>query len=77
MAGWAKVARLEAWLGRELTASVKSGRPWQVIGNEVVMARLFTPPLHKYMTAEAYAAAKAELPRGGANRVARIEANVA
>jgi alkaline phosphatase D len=70
-------ASQEAWLGRELSASVKSGRPWQVIGNEVVMARLFTPPLHKYMTAEAYAAAKAEAPRPVQNRVARIEANAA
>jgi alkaline phosphatase D len=70
-------ASQEAWLGRELAASVKSGRPWQVIGNEVVMARLFTPPIHKYMAAEAYAAAKAELPRAGQNRVAKIEANAA
>jgi alkaline phosphatase D len=48
-----------------------------VIGNEVVMARLFTPPIHKYMSAEAYSAAKAELTRTGANRLARIEANAA
>lgn len=67
----------EAWLGRELTASVKAGRPWQVIGNEVVMARLFTPPIHRYMTEPAYAAAKAELSRAGANRLAKIEANAA
>ena len=67
----------EAWLGKEMAASVKSGRPWQVIGNEVVMARLFTPPIHKYMSAEAYSAAKAELTHAGANRLARIEANAA
>jgi alkaline phosphatase D len=67
----------EAWLGRELTASVKAGRPWQVIGNEVVMARLFTPPTRRYMTEPAYAAAKAELSRAGANRLAKIEANAA
>ncbi len=67
----------EAWLARELTASVKSGRPWQVIGNEVVMARLFTPPLRRYMSAEAYAAARADLPRAGQSRVAKIEANAA
>ena len=67
----------EAWLGRALTASVKAGTPWQVIGNEVIMARLFTPPVHKYMSAEAYAAAKSELSHAGANRLARIEANAA
>jgi alkaline phosphatase D len=67
----------EAWLGHGLSASVKAGRPWQVLGNEVVMARLFTPPIHKYMTPEAYAAAKAELPRAGAAKLAKIEANAA
>ncbi|HZZ70474.1 MAG TPA: alkaline phosphatase D family protein [Phenylobacterium sp.] len=67
----------EAWLGHGLAASVKAGRPWQVLGNEVVMARLFTPPIHKYMTPEAYAAAKAELPRAGAAKLAKIEANAA
>ena len=28
------------WLEGELTASVKAGRPWQVLGNQVVMARV-------------------------------------
>jgi alkaline phosphatase D len=67
----------EAWLAREMTASVKAGRPWQVVGNEVMMARLFTPPIHRYMAPEAYAAAKAELSRAGAARLAKIEANAA
>ncbi len=67
----------EAWLGRGLAASVKAGTPWQVIGNEVVMARLFTPPIRRYMTAEAYAAAKGELSRAGVNRLAKIEADAA
>ena len=67
----------EAWLERAMTESVKGGRRWQVLGNEVVMARLATPPIHKYMAEAAYTAAKAELPRGGANRLARIEANAA
>ena len=43
----------EAWLGHGLAASAKAGTPWQVIGNEVVMARLTTPPIHKYMAPEA------------------------
>jgi alkaline phosphatase D len=67
----------EAWLEKAMAESVKAGRPWQVIGNEVVMARLFTPPIHRYMAEPAYAAAKAELSRPAANRLARIEANAA
>jgi alkaline phosphatase D len=67
----------EAWLGREMTTSVKAGIPWQVIGNQVVIARLFTPPIHKYMSESAYVAAKAELSKSATNRLARIEANAA
>jgi alkaline phosphatase D len=67
----------EAWLGKGLATSVQAGTPWQVIGNEVVMARLFTPPIHKYMSPEAYAAAKAELPKPAQSRLAKIEANAA
>ena len=67
----------EAWLGHGLAASAKAGTPWQVIGNEVVMARLFTPPIHRYMTPEAYAAAKGEMSRPAAQRLAKIEANAA
>jgi alkaline phosphatase D len=32
-----------AWLGRELAASRRAGRPWQVLGNQVVMARVKGP----------------------------------
>jgi alkaline phosphatase D len=67
----------EAWLGRAMADSVKAGRPWQVIGNEVVMARLFTPPLKKLMGETAFAKASAELSKNAANRVAKIEANAA
>jgi alkaline phosphatase D len=67
----------EAWLAKAMAESVKAGRRWQVLGNEVVMARLATPPVHKYMTEAAYAAAKAELTHAGINRLARIEANAA
>ena len=70
-------ATQEAWLERELAASVKAGTPWQVIGNQVVMAKLFTPPIHKYMSEAAYAQAKGELSRTAQNRLARIEANAA
>lgn len=33
------------WLEGELARSVKSGRPWQVLGNQVVMARVAGPQL--------------------------------
>jgi alkaline phosphatase D len=33
----------EAWLSDGLKASVRSGRPWQVLGNQVVMAQLLVP----------------------------------
>ncbi|WP_309091220.1 alkaline phosphatase D family protein [Phenylobacterium sp.] len=35
--------RQEAWIARELTRSVKAGHAWQVIGNQVVMARVKGP----------------------------------
>jgi len=40
-------AELEAWLAAGLKDSVKAGRVWQVLGNEVVMARLPVPSLRK------------------------------
>ncbi len=70
-------ATQEAWLGKAMGESVRSGRPWQVIGNEVVMARLNTPPLKKLMGEAAYARATAEQSRPAANRMAKIEANAA
>jgi alkaline phosphatase D len=44
----------EAWLGDGLKASVRAGRPWQVLGNQVVMARLATPSLRKAMGEETF-----------------------
>src|SRR6185369_10870006 len=52
----------EKWLAAELASSVKAGRPWQVLGNEVVMARLNVPSFKKAMGEEALAAALAKLP---------------
>ncbi|HEV7383741.1 MAG TPA: alkaline phosphatase D family protein, partial [Phenylobacterium sp.] len=51
--------------------------PWQVIGNEVVMGRLNTPPIKKQLGEAAYAKVLSEASRTGANRLARIEANAA
>lgn len=38
-----------AWLEREMKASVASGKPWQVLGNQVVMARVPGPAVSKEM----------------------------
>lgn len=39
----------ESWLAQGLAASVDAGRTWQVLGNQVVMARLATPSLRTAM----------------------------
>ncbi len=52
----------EAWLGQELDRSVKAGQTWQVLGNQVVMARVKGPQLPKVMGPEAWAAMLAKIP---------------
>jgi len=42
----------EAWLSDGLKASVRSGRPWQVLGNQVVMAQLLVPSFREAMGAD-------------------------
>ena len=41
------------WLEKGLKASVDAGKPWQVLGNQVVMARVEGPELTKLFGAEA------------------------
>jgi alkaline phosphatase D len=48
---------------------VKAGHAWQVIGNEVIMARVMFPSPKKELTAEQYAA----IPASAQNRVRRYE----
>ena len=50
------------WLGRELAASKAAGRPWQVLGNQVVMARVAGPDISAMMTPEQVAGLLASLP---------------
>ena len=52
----------EQWLAREVDASVKAGTAWQMLGNQVVMARVANPDLKTTMGAEPYAALLARLP---------------
>ena len=42
------------WLEGELTASVRSGRPWQVLGNQVVMAKVKGVAIDPARVAAAY-----------------------
>ena len=51
----------EAWLGRELAQSIKAGQTWQVLGNQVVMAKVKGPDLKTVMGPDAWAAALAQL----------------
>jgi len=60
----------EAWVGAELARSVKAGHAWQVIGNEVVMARVGPANPKRDLTPEQYAA----IPAASKNRVTRYEA---
>jgi alkaline phosphatase D len=70
-------ASQEAWLRDGLAASVKSGRPWQVIGNEVIMARCFTPPLEAQMGPAAFAKATASMTDNQKARIQRMEVTAA
>ena len=48
-------ASQEAWVGAELAKSVKACHAWQVIGNQVVMARVMAPSVQRDLTADQYA----------------------
>ena len=59
----------EAWLGAGLKASVKAGRPWQILGNEVIMARVIPPDYRGAMGAEAVEKLLADMPASARRRV--------
>ena len=63
----------EVWLASELAASVKAGRPWQILGNEVVMARVNVPSFKREMGEEPLKAALAKLPASAGRRMDRLE----
>jgi len=50
------------WLGRELAASKAAGRPWQVLGNQVVVARVAGPNVAAMVPAETLNAMLNSLP---------------
>ncbi|HEY1073675.1 alkaline phosphatase D family protein [Brevundimonas sp.] len=50
------------WLTRELSASKAAGRPWQVLGNQVVTARVVGPDVSRTMTPEQIEGLMARVP---------------
>lgn len=59
----------EAWLGRELTASVGAGHAWQIVGTGVVMGRIRVPD----PDADLPPGAMASLDEAGQRRVQRMK----
>ncbi|MDP2260549.1 MAG: alkaline phosphatase D family protein [Caulobacter sp.] len=54
--------RQEKWLAGELDRSVKAGEAWQVLGNQIVMARISPPNLRATMGEAAWAEMIGKLP---------------
>lgn len=64
----------ERWLAGELGRSVKAGETWQVIGNQIVMARVCAPNLPKTMGDKAWGEFLASLPEWLQKRVLQAAA---
>jgi alkaline phosphatase D len=63
-------ARQEEWIRLEVAASVASGKPWQIFGNQVVMARFQGPDILRALGGpEKVAAMAAKLPPPAARRL--------
>jgi alkaline phosphatase D len=62
----------EDWIGKQLSASVKAGHAWQVLGNQVVMAKIAAPDFAQKIGEEAWAATMAKLPDDYRGRVMRL-----
>lgn len=63
----------EAWLAAGHKDSVKSGRTWQVLGNEVVMGRLMAPSLKKELGEARLAEIMATESPASQKRLERLE----
>ena len=50
------------WVGETLSRSKAAGRPWQIIGNQVIMARVKGPDITRMMPAEQVQQMVASLP---------------
>jgi alkaline phosphatase D len=63
-------AAQQAWLEGVLAASVAAGTTWQVLGNQVVMAKVAGPDIERQLGAERFAATMAKLPPMWRDRLA-------
>jgi alkaline phosphatase D len=59
----------QRWLETTLRRSKRQGKPWQVLGNQVVMGRVAGPDLERQMGADSYRAFVAKLPPAYAARI--------
>ncbi|HEX8381764.1 MAG TPA: alkaline phosphatase D family protein [Sphingomonas sp.] len=59
----------QRWLEGALRRSKRQGKPWQLLGNQVVMARVAGPDLERSMGPDRYAAFVAKLPLAYAARI--------
>ena len=59
------------WLHGVLARSVEAGKPWQVLGNQVVMARVAGPDLQASLGDEAYAAMREQMPEAYRGQIDR------
>ena len=66
-------ASQEAWLRDGMAASVRSGKPWQVLGNEVLLARVVPPPARQILGAGAYDAIMAKASTFSRNGMAVMQ----
>lgn len=66
-------AKQEAWIAAEAARSVKAGHAWQVLGNQVVMARVLPFSPKKELTPVQYAA----VPEARRQRLLEAEENAA
>ncbi|WP_044561710.1 alkaline phosphatase [Azospirillum sp. B4] len=64
--------RQEEWLATTLKASVAAGTPWQVLGNEVVMARTAAPKIEKALGADGMARWLGALPEAARASLGQI-----
>jgi alkaline phosphatase D len=62
------------WLENVLARSVKSGKPWQLLGNQVVMARVPGPDLRLALGDQMFEALLAKMPETYRGQVARSQA---
>ena len=62
----------EAWLQSTLAASAKAGRPWQVVGNQVVMGRARFPKVAPLIGEAGLAALLAKLPESRRKEAAQF-----